>query len=137
MGFSKNLKERLANSGSSQILIEVKQDESVRSDKSVSSGVLGYGIGSRKEIYVPAQSAFSLSNIKDLANVIERQLRETNVVEAEVTFGVQVSEDAKIVVSQGLEKSNFVFKLKFQNQDQDLDQDRIPEFDQQVLVLFV
>lgn len=73
------------------------------------SKVLGYGIEAKKvKVSYP-----SLSGVKQLIDEIVEQLRQTDVAEAEVTFGVQFDTEGNLAIPQGTEQANLVFKLKF------------------------
>ncbi|MCP4104068.1 MAG: hypothetical protein GY749_00785 [Desulfobacteraceae bacterium] len=61
----------------------------------------------------PEQFDKALSIVKRSADMIEKQIKETNVDEAELTFGLKAAGEGFAYVTQGLEKANFVIKLKW------------------------
>lgn len=82
-----------------------------------SRGVLGYGIES-EEVMVSDESLEQLlSGIPKITRSIEMQLDQTMATEAEVTFGLQMT-NTGMSITQGLEEANFIFKLKWENNRQ-------------------
>ncbi len=76
-----------------------------------SKGVLGYGLqDTTSTVSLPFPD---FSTVRELIRSIELQLEQTDVTEAEVTFGIQMNATGNVVVSQGQTDANLMFKLKW------------------------
>ena len=96
--------KRLSESGGMLIEIEAAKDR---------SSVLGLD-KDRTEVISSDEKYFEseFSIINKSALLFEKQLKDTNVGEAEVTFGLKVSSTG-LYISQGIGKANYIVKLKW------------------------
>ncbi|MGK7926177.1 MAG: CU044_2847 family protein [Spirulina sp.] len=92
--------------------IQMTVQKSPKNNSSI--GILGYGLKAGKVTISEDLLKYLFSRIPKITQSIESQLAQTNATEAEVTFGIEITNDG-MSVTKGLEEANFVFKLKWDN----------------------
>lgn len=93
---------RVARNG---IRVQIDADEEDRSRS------VRYGLPNPNFAQDVVSESFSI--IQFLADAVEKQLVQTNATEAEITFGLKLSIDGELYISNTPDKGNYIVRLKW------------------------
>ncbi|MCI5163002.1 MAG: hypothetical protein D3917_13495 [Candidatus Electrothrix sp. AX5] len=95
------------------ILLEVELSEAEQLQR-VSNH---YGLGGESNVRRSDDDNLKLSIIKKIARQVEFELEETRASEAEVSFGLKISNEGHMYISNNPKKSNINIKLRWDRKE--------------------